>query len=63
MKFYRMEGSIAIKTKDKLERELDRLLDTDKHNIVDKNRWMLNMDLSDRAVLSAEHTVNAIRHI
>ena len=63
MKFYRTEGTIAIKTKDKLERELDRLLDTDKHNIVDKNRWMLNMDLSDRAVLSAEHTVNAIRHI
>ena len=38
MKYHCTEGSIALKTKERLARELDRLLDTDIHNIVDKNR-------------------------
>ena len=56
MKHHRIEGSVAIKTKEELVRELDRLLDTDIHNIADKNRWMLDMDPSDRAVMSMRET-------
>ena len=37
MKHHHTEGSIALKTKEELARELDRLLDTDMHNITDKN--------------------------
>jgi len=54
MKHHRTKGSIALKTKEELARELDKLLDTDVHNIADKNRWMLDMDPSDRAVMSMQ---------
>ena len=52
MKHHHTEGSITLKTKAELARELDRLLDTDIHNITDKNRWMLDMDPADVAVMS-----------
>ena len=42
--------------KEELARELDGLLDTDIHNISDKNRLMLDMDTSDRAVMSRRET-------
>ena len=35
-------------------------MDTDIHNIADKNRWMLDMDPSDRAVMSMRETHYAI---
>ena len=57
---HRTEGSIALKTKEELARELDKLLDTDIHNITDKNRWILDMDPSDRAVMSMRKTQYAI---
>ena len=38
MKYRRTEGNIVPKTKEELARELDKLLDTDIHNIADKNR-------------------------
>ena len=50
------KGSIAIETKEELARELDRLLDTDTHNIANKNSWMLDMDPSDRAVMRMQQT-------
>ena len=56
MKHHRIEGGIALKSKEELVRELDELFDTDIHNIVDKNRWMLDMDLSDRLVTSMRET-------
>ena len=53
MKRHCTKGSIALKTKEELARELGILLDTDIHNIADKNRWMLdNIDPSDRAAMS-----------
>ena len=60
MKHHRTEGSIALKTKEELAREFDRLLDTDIHNIADKNRWMLDMDPADVAVMSIRETQYAI---
>ena len=56
MKHHRTEGSIALKKKKELERELDRLLDTDIQNNTDKNRCMLDMDQSYRAVMSMQET-------
>ena len=56
IKHHRTKGSIATKMKEELARELDRLLDTDIHNIADKNRWMLDMNPSDRAVMSMRET-------
>ena len=56
MKHHCTESSIAIKTKEELARELDRLLETDIHNIAEKNRWMMNMDPSDRIVMSMQET-------
>jgi hypothetical protein len=60
MKHHRTEGSIALKTKEELARELDKLLDTDIHNIADKNRWMLDMDPAGIAVMSIRETQYAI---
>ena len=48
------------KTKEELARELEKLLDMDIHNIADKNRWMLDMDPPDRAVMSMRETQYAI---
>ena len=56
MKHHRTEGSIALKTKEVLARELDRLLDLDIHNIADRNRWMLDMDPVDIAVMRIRET-------
>ena len=56
MKNHRNEGSIASKTKEEVVRELDKLVDTDIHNIADTNRWMLDMDPSERAVMSMQDT-------
>ena len=60
MKHHRTEGSIALKTKEELARELDKLLDTNRHNIADNYRWMLDVDQSDRAVMSMWETQYAI---
>ena len=60
MKHYRTEGSISFKTKEVLARGLDRLLDADIHNIADKDRWMLDMDPVDVAVMSIRETQYAI---
>ena len=60
MKHHRTERSIALKTKEELARELEKLLDTDIHNIADKNRWMLDMDPADVAVMSMRETQYAI---
>ena len=60
MKHHRTKGSIAPKTKEELARELDRLLDTDIHSIADKNRCMLDMDPSDRTLMSMQETQYAI---
>ena len=62
IKHHRIEGSIALKTKEELAREVDKLLDTDIHNIADKNRWMLDMDPSDVSS-SDEHERNAICYL
>ena len=51
MKHQRTKGSIALKTREELAKELDRILDTDIHSIADKNRWMLNMDPVNVAVM------------
>ena len=48
------------KTKGELAREIDRLLDTDIHNIADKNRRILDMDPVDVAVMSIRETQYAI---
>ena len=45
--------------KEELARELDKLLDTDIHNITDKRIWMLEMDLLDRVVTSMRETKDA----
>ena len=55
-----IEGSISLKMKEELARELDKPLDADIHNISDKNRWMLDMDPSDVAVMSMRETQYAI---
>ena len=60
MKHHRTKGVIAIKRKEELARELDRLLNTGIRNISDKNRWMLDMDPSDRVVMSMQETKCAI---
>ena len=43
-------------SKEELARELDRLLDTDIHNITGQNRWMLDMDPVDVTVTSIRET-------
>ena len=53
-------GNIALKTKEKLARELNKLLDTDIDTITDKNRRMLDMNPSDSAVMSMRETQYAI---
>ena len=60
MKHHRTVGSIVPKTKEELARALYKLLDTAIHNIADKNRWILDMDPSDRAVMSTRETTYAI---
>ena len=60
MMHHRTKGSIAFKMKEELVRELNRLLDTDIHNIADKNRWMLDMDPVDVVVMSMRETQYAI---
>ena len=40
------------KIEEQLARELDRLLDKVIHNIAEKDRWLLDLDLLDRAILS-----------
>ena len=52
MKHQGTEGSIVTKTREQLVRDLDRLLDTDIHIIRDKERRRLDMDLSERAMMS-----------
>ena len=52
MKFHRIEGVIAIKNRGQLSRKLDRLLDKDIYTISKKDRWMLDLDLSDKAAMS-----------
>ena len=54
MKCHRTEGAITIKTKKELARELDRLLDKGIHNIAEKDRWMVDLDPSDKAVMSMQ---------
>ena len=56
MKPQGIKGSITLKTKEELSTELDTLLDTDIHSIADMNRWMLDMDSSDVAVMSMRET-------
>ena len=56
MKHHRTKGSIVIKTREEIARELDRLLDTDIHSISDKDIWILDIDLSDSAVMSMRET-------
>ena len=46
------EGILALKRKEELAREYDRLLDTYIHNIADKNKLMLDMNPADVAVIS-----------
>ena len=60
MKHHPTEGSIAIKMEEELARELDRLVDTDIHNIVDTNKWIMDMDQSDRAATRMRETQYAI---
>ena len=52
MKHHRTEDEIAIKTNEKIARELDRLLDKDIFTITDNDRCMLDLDPSDKAVMS-----------
>ena len=59
-KHYLTKGNISPKTIEELARELKKLVDTDIHNIAGKNRWMLDVDLSDRAVMSMRETQYAI---
>ena len=60
IKHHLTEGRITLKTKEELARELDRLLDTDMHNITDKHRWMLDMYPVDVAVMSIRETQYAV---
>ena len=53
-------SSIALKMKEELARELDKLLDKDIQNITDKNRWMLDMDPLDSVVMSMRKIQYAI---
>ena len=46
------KGTIAIEIKGQLARELDRLLDKDIHNIAKEDRWMVDLDPLDKAVMS-----------
>jgi hypothetical protein len=52
MKHHRTNDAVAIKIKGQLEKEQDRLLDKDIHTISEKDRWMLDLDPSDKAVMS-----------
>ena len=52
MKHHRTKGTIGINTRGQLARELDSLLDKDIHNIAEKYGWMLDLDTSDKAVVS-----------
>jgi hypothetical protein len=54
VKHHRIEGTITIKTRGQLARELDRLLDKDICNMSKKVRWMLDMDPSKKALLSMQ---------
>ena len=56
MKHHCTEGSISLKTKEELAKELNKMLDTNIHNIADKNRWMLDMDPSNVVVMSMRET-------
>ena len=52
MKYHRIKGVIAIKTKEDIVRELDIPLDKDIHNTAEKDRLMLDLDPSDKTVMS-----------
>ena len=54
MKYHSTKGAIAIKTKEQLTRKLERLLDKDIHSIVEKDRGMLDLDPSDKAVMNMQ---------
>ena len=48
IKHHHTEGAITLK----IGGELDRLLDKDIYSIAEKYRWMLDLDLLDKEVLS-----------
>ena len=52
MKHHHTEGTIAIKTRRQLARELDRLFDKDIYNIAKKDSWVLDLDLLNKVVMS-----------
>jgi hypothetical protein len=54
------EGAIAIKNKSWLARELYRLTDKDIHNLTKKDRWMLDLDPSDKAVMNMREMQYAV---
>ena len=56
MKHHHTKGSIALKTKEELPREINRLLDIDTDNPAYRNRLMLDMDPADVEVTSIRET-------
>ena len=52
MKHHHTKGAIALETREKLARELDKLLDKDIHNIQDRDRWLLDLQQSDAGEMS-----------
>ena len=64
MKHHHTKGAIAIKTKEQLARQLDKLLDKDIHNIQDRDRWLLDLQQSDIGEMSLrqlQYTVFTLR--
>jgi hypothetical protein len=51
MKDHCIKGAIVVETKEQLARELDRLLDKYIHSIAKKDKCMLVVDTSDRAMM------------
>ena len=54
IKHHHMEGAIAIKTRGQLARELDRLPNKDIYTVAEKDRWMLDLNPSDKLVMGMQ---------
>ena len=60
MKHHRTKRYIAIKKRGRLAREVGRLPDKGIHNIAKKDRWMLDLDPSNEAVMSKQELQHSV---
>ena len=53
MKHHDTQGAIALETKEELIRELEKLLNKTLQTIEERNRWILDLDVTNTVLMSA----------